>query len=147
MGQDDSNTMQETVQSAVQWFTVSALAVPLISFVIYNIGLNLRMVVLGILVLCCILAAFNALCPSPHHFISSGRSPPALIAEERQLKKKRWAEYKCLLVRSLDCVCIHTGFLVYGLTPPCRFCHASPRKRRCHWSVLCGRRDTFNRVR
>jgi len=54
MGQDDSSTLREAVQSAVQWFTMSALAVPLISWVIYNIGLNLRMVVLGILVLACI---------------------------------------------------------------------------------------------
>lgn len=88
MGQDGSNTMQETLQSAVQWLTVSMLAVPLISWVIYNIGVNLRLVVLGILVLCCILAAFNVLSPNPNHFISSGRSPPAVCAEERSLKKK-----------------------------------------------------------
>jgi hypothetical protein len=87
MGKDDS-TMQETVQSAVQWFTMSALAVPLISWVIYNIGLNLRVIVLGILVLCCLLVVVNTLAPSPNHFISSGRSPPAQRAEERILKKK-----------------------------------------------------------
>jgi hypothetical protein len=88
MGQDDSNKVQETVQSVVQWVTLSALAVPLISWAIYNIGMNMRMLVLGILVLCCILAAFNMLAPSPNHFISSGRYPSSLIAEERILKKK-----------------------------------------------------------
>lgn len=87
MGHDDSSR-QETVQSAVQWLTASALAVPLLSWVLYSIGRNLQMIVLSILVLCCILALYNALAPSPNHFISSGRSPPAVIAEERILKKK-----------------------------------------------------------
>jgi len=90
MGQDDSNKVQETVQLVVQWVTMSALAVPLISWAIYNIGLNLRMIVLSILILCCILAAYNAISTNPNHFISSGRYPPAVIAEERILKKKRW---------------------------------------------------------
>jgi hypothetical protein len=88
MGQDDSNKMQETVQSAVQWFTMSVLAVPLISWVVYNIGLNLRVLVLGILVFCCILALINVIAPNPNHFISSGRSPPASVTEEWVLKKK-----------------------------------------------------------
>jgi len=76
------------VQSVVQWFTMSALAVPLISWAIYNIGLNLRMIVLSILILCCILAAYNSVAPNANHFISSGRYPSAVIAEERILKKK-----------------------------------------------------------
>jgi len=88
MGQDGSGKIQETVQSAVQWLTLSVLVVPLISSVIYNIGVNLRLVVLGILVLGGILAVYNALSPNPNHFISSGRTPPAVIAEERLLKKQ-----------------------------------------------------------
>lgn len=88
MGQDGSGKLQETVQSAVQWLTLSVLVVPLISSVIYSIGVNLRLVVLGILVLGGILALYNALSPNQNHFISSGRSPPALVAEEWLLKKK-----------------------------------------------------------
>jgi len=78
----------ETAQSLMQWFTISALAVPLVSFVLYHIGLNLRIVVVGILVLCCVLAALNVLAPHPQQFMSTGKTSPARISEEWMLKKK-----------------------------------------------------------
>jgi len=88
MGQDDSHKTQEAVQSTVQWLGLSLLAVPMISWVVYNFAVNLRMIVLVILVLCCLLAVVNACASNPNFFISSGRSPPAVRAEEWILKKK-----------------------------------------------------------